>query len=149
MSTTMPRWATAYRSAGSARRIWPTPAPFTIRPPVVVPPPADGRLFLDGEENNAQGRAMAHIVGGAQDGNSYELAWLGNMAYENQLANPFTGDKTVVALLNDTAAPANGPAFSTFANTAATRTSMPARSSRPGLRSTRPVSPAAACTAAT
>src|SRR6266487_2730127 len=58
--------------------------------------PADGRLFLDGEENNAEGRAMAHIVGGAQDGNSYELAWLGNMAYENQLANPFTGDKTVV-----------------------------------------------------
>src|SRR5262249_57556688 len=56
--------------------------------------PADGRLFLDGEENNAEGRAMAHIVGGAQDGNSYELAWLGNMAYENQLANPFTGDQT-------------------------------------------------------
>src|SRR5262245_61713191 len=27
--------------------------------------PADGRLFLDGEENNAEGRAMAHIVGGA------------------------------------------------------------------------------------
>src|SRR5262249_54968388 len=45
--------------------------------------PADGRLFLDGEENNAEGRAMAHIVGGAQDGNSYELAWLGNMAHEN------------------------------------------------------------------
>jgi len=74
--------------------------------------PADGRLFLDGEENNAEGRAVAHIVGGAQDGNSYELAWLGNMAYENQLANPFTGDKTVVGLTNDTAAAANGAAFS-------------------------------------
>jgi len=69
--------------------------------------PADGRLFLDGEENNAEGRAIAHIVGGAQDGNSYELAWLGNMAYENQLANAFTGDKTVVAMLNDTAAAGN------------------------------------------
>jgi len=78
--------------------------------------PADGRLFLNGEESNAEGRAMAHIVGGAQDGNSYELAWLGNMAYENQLANPFTGDKTVVGLLNDTASPQNGPAFSTFAD---------------------------------
>jgi hypothetical protein len=78
--------------------------------------PANGRLFLDGEESNAEGEAMAHIVGGAQDGNSYELAWLGNMAYENQLANPFTGNKTVVGLLNDTASPQNGPAFSTFAN---------------------------------
>jgi RTX calcium-binding nonapeptide repeat (4 copies) len=77
--------------------------------------PADGRLFLDGEENNAEGRAMAHIVGGAQDGNSYELAWLGNMAYENQLANPFTGDKTVVGLLNDTAAAGNNaPGTSAF-----------------------------------
>jgi hypothetical protein len=76
--------------------------------------PADGRLFLDGEENNAEGRAMAHIVGGAQDGNSYELAWLGNMAYENQLANAFTGDKTVVAMLNDTAAAGNSGGGSTF-----------------------------------
>jgi hypothetical protein len=76
--------------------------------------PADGRLFLDGEENNAEGRAMAHIVGGAQDGNTYELAWLGNMAYENQLANAFTGDKTVVAMLNDTAAAGNSGGGSTF-----------------------------------
>ena len=76
--------------------------------------PANGRLFLDGEENNAEGRAMAHIVGGAQDGNSYELAWLGNMAYENQLANAFTGDKTVVGLLNDTASTGNNGGGSTF-----------------------------------
>jgi hypothetical protein len=39
----------------------------------------DGRLFLDGEESGQEGRAFAHIVGGAQDGNSYELAWLGNL----------------------------------------------------------------------
>src|SRR5262249_39612352 len=32
------------------------------------------------------------------------------------LANPFTGDKTVVALMNDSAAPGNGSAFSTFTN---------------------------------
>src|SRR5882757_925081 len=38
-----------------------------------------GRLFLDGEESGQEGKAIAHIVGGAQDGNSYELAWLGNM----------------------------------------------------------------------
>jgi hypothetical protein len=76
--------------------------------------PADGRLFLDGEESNAEGRPMAHIVGGAQDGNSYELAWLGNMAYENLLMNAHTGNKTVVGMLNDTAATSNSGGASTF-----------------------------------
>ena len=60
-----------------------------------------GRLFLDGEESGVEGRAVAHIVGGAQDGNSYELAWLGNMAYENVVANAHTGNKTVVAMMDD------------------------------------------------
>ena len=60
-----------------------------------------GRLFLNGEETGVEGRAMAHIAGGAQDGNSYELAWLGNMAYENLVANSHTGDKTVVAMMDD------------------------------------------------
>ncbi|MEO8319858.1 MAG: hypothetical protein ABI561_16200 [Bradyrhizobium sp.] len=60
-----------------------------------------GRLFLDGEESGVEGKAMAHIVGGAQDGNSYELAWLGNMAYENVVANAHTGNKTVVAMMDD------------------------------------------------
>jgi hypothetical protein len=76
--------------------------------------PADGRLFLNGEESGAEGRAMAHIVGGSQDGNSYELAWLGNMAYENLLANPYSGNKTVVGMLNDTAASGNSGGGSTF-----------------------------------
>lgn len=61
----------------------------------------EGRLFLNGEESGVEGRAMAHIVGGTQDGNSYELAWLGNMAYENVVANTHTGDRTVVALTDD------------------------------------------------
>jgi hypothetical protein len=62
---------------------------------------AGGRLFLDGEESGVEGRAVAHIAGGAQDGNSYELAWLGNMAYENLVANAHTGNKTVVAMMDD------------------------------------------------
>src|SRR5262245_40270588 len=73
-----------------------------------------GRLFRDGEESNAEGRPMAHIASGAEAGNSYELAWLGNMAYENLLANPFTGDKTVVGMNNDTAATGNNGGGSTF-----------------------------------
>lgn len=60
----------------------------------------DGRLFLNGEEGGVEGRAFAHVVGGAQDGNSFELAWLGNMAYENLVANSHT-DRTVVAMMDD------------------------------------------------
>jgi RTX calcium-binding nonapeptide repeat (4 copies) len=60
-----------------------------------------GRIFLSGEEIGNEGRAFAHFVTGTEAGHSYELAWLGNMSYENQLANPNTGDKTVVALTDD------------------------------------------------
>ncbi len=60
-----------------------------------------GRLYLNGEETGVEGRPMAHIASGAEAGNSYELASLGNMAYENLLANPHTGDKTVVAVTDD------------------------------------------------
>ena len=60
-----------------------------------------GRIFLNGEEIGNEGRAFAHIATGAEAGNSYELAWLGNMSFENVVANPHTGNKTVVALTDD------------------------------------------------
>ena len=60
-----------------------------------------GRLFLNGEESGVEGRAFAHIASGAQSGNSYELAWLGNLSYENVVANAHTGDRTVVAAMDD------------------------------------------------
>ncbi len=60
-----------------------------------------GRLFLNGEESGVEGRAFAHIASGAQAGDSYELAWLGNLSFENVVANARTGDKTVVAGLDD------------------------------------------------
>jgi hypothetical protein len=60
-----------------------------------------GRLLLDGEENDFTGRAFAHTSSGAEAGHSYELAYLGNMAYENLVANPGTGDTTVVAATDD------------------------------------------------
>jgi RTX calcium-binding nonapeptide repeat (4 copies) len=62
---------------------------------------AGGRIFMNGEEV-AEGRAFAHIVSGAENGNSYELPRLGNMDFENAVANPHTGDKTVVAVDDDT-----------------------------------------------
>jgi hypothetical protein len=60
-----------------------------------------GRLFLNGEESGTEGRAFAHIASGAQAGNSYELAWLGNLSFENVVANAHTGNKTVVAVTDD------------------------------------------------
>src|SRR5262245_24560726 len=62
---------------------------------------AGGRIFMNGEEVS-EGRAFAHIVSGVENGNSYELPRLGNMAFENAVANPHTGDKTVVAVDDDT-----------------------------------------------
>lgn len=61
----------------------------------------NGRIFMNGEEAGAEGKAFAHFVGGAEDGNSYELAWLGNFSWENSVANPNSGDKTVVVGLDD------------------------------------------------
>lgn len=57
----------------------------------------NGRLFFDGEETGAEGRAMAHGL----DGVSYELPRLGKMSWENSVANPGTGLTTVVAGLDD------------------------------------------------
>jgi hypothetical protein len=57
----------------------------------------DGRLFLDGEEGGAEGRGFAHGL----DGTSFELPWLGKMAFENSLANAATGDRTVVVSNDD------------------------------------------------
>jgi hypothetical protein len=60
-----------------------------------------GRLFLNGEESGAEGRAFAHIASGVEAGDSYELAGMGNLAFENVVANAHTGDKTVVAAMDD------------------------------------------------
>jgi hypothetical protein len=58
----------------------------------------DGRIFMDGEESGAEGRAFAHVV---SDGSSWELPWLGKMSFENSLANWGTGNRTIVAATDD------------------------------------------------
>ncbi len=55
------------------------------------------RLFLNGEEIGAEGRAFAHAL----DGNSYELPRLGKCSFENAVAAPGTGERTVVIGLDD------------------------------------------------
>lgn len=61
----------------------------------------NGRLFMNGEEDREGGRGFAHVVTGEQKGTSYELPYLGKFAWENAVANPSTGLKTVVMGMDD------------------------------------------------
>jgi hypothetical protein len=61
----------------------------------------NGRLFMNGEEDREGGRAFAHVVTGEQKGVSYELPYMGKFAWENAVANPSTGIKTVVMGMDD------------------------------------------------
>ena len=56
-----------------------------------------GRLFMNGEESGPEGRAFAHTL----TGTTYELPRLGKFSWENSLAHPYTGTKTVVAGTDD------------------------------------------------
>jgi hypothetical protein len=57
----------------------------------------DGHIFLDGEETTG-GHAYGHVVA---TGDSFQLGDIGTAAFENVVANPATGDKTVVAGTSD------------------------------------------------
>jgi hypothetical protein len=57
----------------------------------------EGLIYLNGEESGADGRAFAHLL----DGNSYELPALGNCSWENVVAHPAAGARTVVVGLDD------------------------------------------------
>jgi hypothetical protein len=59
------------------------------------------RIFMNGEEIGVEGRAFAHVVTGAEAGDSYELPLLGRFSWENALANPASGAKTVVVGTDD------------------------------------------------
>ncbi len=59
------------------------------------------RIFMSGEEVGAQGRVFGHIATGSSKGTSYELPSLGKFSWENAVANPFSGSKTVVLGTDD------------------------------------------------
>ncbi|TAE65569.1 MAG: hypothetical protein EAY68_06600, partial [Bacteroidetes bacterium] len=59
------------------------------------------RIFMNGEEAGAEGRAFAHILSGAYAGSSYELPYLGKFSWENAVANPVAQDKTIVVGTDD------------------------------------------------
>jgi Bacterial protein of unknown function (DUF839) len=57
----------------------------------------DGRIFVDGEEVGNGGRGFGHLL----NGQSYELPAVGKMSFENIVANPASGDRTVSVQLDD------------------------------------------------
>lgn len=59
------------------------------------------RIFMNGEEAGNEGRAYAFIATGADKGKAYELPKLGKLSFENSLANPYSGNKTVVIGTDD------------------------------------------------
>jgi Bacterial protein of unknown function (DUF839) len=61
----------------------------------------EGRIFLAGEEVGNEGRVFAHVVSGRHKGESYQLPHLGRMSYENAVAHPDAGDRTLVVSLDD------------------------------------------------
>ncbi|MDZ4667243.1 MAG: choice-of-anchor I family protein [bacterium] len=59
------------------------------------------RIFMNGEEAGAEGRAFGHIVTGTNAGTTWELPSLGKFSWENSVAHPSTGNKTVVVGTDD------------------------------------------------
>lgn len=60
-----------------------------------------GRLFTNGEEAGAEGRAFVHVASGPDAGQSYELPHLGKMSYENVVSRPVASPSTVTVVTDD------------------------------------------------
>lgn len=60
------------------------------------------RIFMNGEETGAEGRAFAWIATGADARKAFDLPRLGKFSWENAIANPFAQDKTLVMGTDDT-----------------------------------------------
>jgi hypothetical protein len=60
-----------------------------------------GRIFMNGEESGPEGRSLGTVVTGPDAGTTYELASLGKAGWENAVAKPDAGRKTVVAEMDD------------------------------------------------
>ncbi len=59
------------------------------------------RIYMAGEETGAEGRGFAFIATGSEAGRAYELPRLGNFSFENMLASPDSGARTVVIGTDD------------------------------------------------
>jgi hypothetical protein len=61
----------------------------------------NGLIYMKGEEAGAEGRAFATILTGEEKGTTYQLPYLGKFSWENSVAHPNAGDKTLVVGLDD------------------------------------------------
>ncbi len=59
------------------------------------------RIYMNGEEVGATGRAFAHVVSGTEARQSWELPDLADFSWENSVANPLSQRKTIVAGTDD------------------------------------------------
>lgn len=59
------------------------------------------KIFMNGEESGAEGRAFAHIASGTNAGTTYELPRLGKFSWENSVASNYSSDKTIVGGMDD------------------------------------------------
>jgi len=56
----------------------------------------DARLFMNGEEIGADGRAAVYVLSGPEAGTTYQLPALGRWSWENSVASPYPQAKTIV-----------------------------------------------------
>ena len=59
------------------------------------------RIYLNGEENGAEGRAYAHILTGSAANQTWQLPSLGRFSWENSVANSYAQQKTLVMGMDD------------------------------------------------
>lgn len=57
----------------------------------------NGRIYMNGEETGDEGRAFGHLL----NGTTYELPYLGKFSWENSIAHPNAGNKTIVVGTDD------------------------------------------------
>ena len=62
----------------------------------------DGRIYMNGEESGAEGKAFAWIVTGSEAGKAYELPHLGKFSWENSVARSSYGTSPSAANLAQT-----------------------------------------------
>jgi secreted PhoX family phosphatase len=61
----------------------------------------DGLIYMTGEESGNEGRAFGIVASGEEKGTAYQLPYLGRFSWENSVAHPRAGDKTLVVGLDD------------------------------------------------
>jgi hypothetical protein len=59
------------------------------------------RIYMNGEEVGAEGRAFGTVVTGPDAGSAYQLSSIGRLSWENSVAKPDAGVTTAVAGLDD------------------------------------------------